>query len=80
VCELREVGRAVRMFELHRDEDVTGVSGPGIVAEGIQFGNGRVAMCWRTSHSSIVVWDRIEDAEAIHGHDGRTRVVWLDDY
>jgi hypothetical protein len=69
------------MFELHRQVDHTGVSGTGIVAEGVQFGDGRVAMRWTWSeHASTVVWDSVDDAMKIHGHDGATRVVWLDEY
>jgi hypothetical protein len=70
----------VRLFELHRDEDETGVSGVGIVAEGAQFGNGRVALCWLTEHTSVGVYDTMADLEVIHGHGGKTRVVWLDEY
>lgn len=67
------------VFELHRDEDATGVSGTGVVAEGVIFSNGRCALTWKTAHTSVAVYDRIADVEAIHGHEGRTRVVWLDD-
>ena len=60
-----------------RNVDVTGASGTGLVAEGVQFPNGRVVICWLTARSSIVVWDSIEDAIAIHGHDGATEFYWL---
>ena len=63
-------------FFLQRDEDVTGVSGTGVVAEGVQFTDGKVAIRWFGVHCSTVVWDSIEDAIAIHGHHGSTRVVW----
>lgn len=68
----------VRRFRLQRDTDVTGVSGTGAVAEGVQFSDGTVAMRWLTAHRSTVLWDSIEEAEKVHGHDGKTRVVWLD--
>ena len=35
-----------RRFELHRDDDVSGVSGTGVVAEGVLFSSGRVALEW----------------------------------
>jgi hypothetical protein len=70
----------VRMFELHRETDLTGVSGVGIVAEGVQFGNGRAALCWLTEHTSVAVYDDMGSLEAIHGHHGATKVVWLDEY
>jgi len=67
----------VRLFELHRDEDPTGVSGPGIVASGVEFDDGTVVIRWRSEHASTVVWDSIHDAVAVHGHVGRTRFVFL---
>lgn len=65
-------------FLLYRREDVTGVSGRGTVAEGIEFSDGKVAMHWCVpgKPKSTVVYDSIADVEAIHGHDGRTALVW----
>lgn len=68
----------MRRFELHRDEDETGVSGPGRVAEGVQFTDGTVAMRWRSAFKSTAVYDNMVTVDAIHGHGGKTRVVWLD--
>ncbi|MGH7792228.1 MAG: hypothetical protein ACREOB_07915 [Thermodesulfobacteriota bacterium] len=65
------------MFQLVRDEDVTGVSGVGIVADGIEWPDGIVAMRWKINPRSTVIWDSIEDAEKIHGHDGKTKIEWL---
>jgi len=69
-----------RRFELHRDEDVSGVSGTGVVAEGVEFRDGVVAFRWLTEWpTSVVFHDRGAAAvEHVHGHNGRTRVVWLD--
>lgn len=69
----------MRRFQLHRSNDVTGVSGTGIVAEGCQFADGRAVVHWLGAHSSTVVWDRIEDAVHVHGHAANTQIVWLDD-
>ena len=64
---------------LQRDEDETGISGTGQVAEGVEFTDGRVALHWTAgTHRSTVTWDSIYDVEVIHGHGGRTRVVWVD--
>lgn len=68
----------MRRFNLVRNEDESGVSGTGIVAQGIQFDNGRCAMAWLTSVSSIAVYDSIEDLVKIHGHNGKTVVGWID--
>lgn len=68
-----------RPFVLRRAEDVSGVSGTGDVAEGVEFTDGTVALRWRSETASTVLWDRLDDAEAVHGHDGRTAVVFADE-
>lgn len=67
----------MRTFRLLRDRDVSGVSGTGIVAEGVQFTDGTVAIRWLTEKASTVIWANLDDAMSIHGHDGATQVVWL---
>jgi len=84
----------VRRFELHRDTDVSGVSGSGVVADGVQYPRGClitwpdgtllqlpagwVRLVWRGRHRSTVLWPSAESVEAVHGHGGATRLVWLD--
>lgn len=73
-------GCLARRFHLVRDHDVSGVSGVGVVAEGVQFEDGVVVIRWCTGdHHSTVVWDSILDALAVHGHGGSTVVEWVDD-
>ncbi len=68
----------MKTFELVRNEDPTGVSGLGTVAEGVEFSDGTVVLRWIVGeHRSTVHWPGIESVEAIHGHDGKTKVVWL---
>ena len=68
----------MRRFWLVRDEDETGVSGTGVVAVGVAFPNGKAAISWKTEHTSTAVYDSMRDVEAIHGHNGLTRIVWVD--
>jgi hypothetical protein len=68
-----------RRFQLVRDDDITGISGTGMVALGVVFPTGRVVIQWQGARTSTVVWDSIEDAMAIHGHNGSTRLVWIDE-
>jgi hypothetical protein len=69
-----------RPFALHRREDVTGASGTGTVAYGTRFSDGTVGLRWLGDKPSLVVWKSIDDALAVHGHDGRTDVVWLSEH
>lgn len=69
-----------RRFLLVRDVDVSGVSGTGIVAEGVRWTNGLASVCWRGDHPSIVTWPRgMDSVEFVHGHGGNTAVAWLDE-
>ena len=67
----------MRLFQLHRDLDVSGISGTGIVADGVVFPDGVTVIRWRGERRSTVVWPGVDDVEAIHGHGGATRIVWL---
>ena len=71
----------LRRFVLQRDEDETGISGTGVVAEGVEFTDGIVVMKWVVGEfRSIVTWVQgIHAVEEIHGHNGKTHVVWLDE-
>jgi len=67
-----------RRFHLQRDTDVSGISGTGVVADGVRFPDGVCVIRWRGDRQSTVVWPSVEDVEAIHGHGGATRIVWDD--
>lgn len=68
----------MRRFSLIRHQDVTGVSGTGRVAEGVQFTDGVVAIRWFGNNPSTALWQSIEAAMAIHGHGGATELRWHD--
>lgn len=65
-------------FYLQRDDDETGVSGTGRVADGTLWPDGSTSLRWRGEHRSFVNWEKFVSVLAIHGHDGKTRVMWLD--
>jgi hypothetical protein len=68
-----------RRFNLRRKIDLTGVSGVGVIAHGCEFDDGSVALLWAPPHKSYVWWRSIADLEATHGHNGTTRVEWVDE-
>lgn len=65
-------------FYLRRFEDVSGVSGTGVVAEGVQFTDGAAAVRWLGDWPSTCAWASVTAVEKVHGHKGLTRVDWLD--
>jgi hypothetical protein len=74
------MGTLPRHFRLIRDVDVSDVSGTGHVADGVIFSDGEAAVHflgrWPTTTPHP---DGIEAVQAIHGHGGATRIVFLDE-
>lgn len=68
-----------RLFVLDRKHDATGTSGTGVVAEGVCFSNGKVALHWLSHLGAVNVYDSMEVCEALHGHGGNTIIVWRDE-
>ncbi len=69
----------MKRFYLERTSDVSGVSGLGKVCEGCQFDTGWCALVWLTGKAAMSFYPDIETLENIHGHQGMTKVVWVDD-
>jgi hypothetical protein len=58
-----------------RHKDISGVSGTGVVAEGVVFSDGTTVLRWLVAiHPSTNIYDDISDLERIHGHDGATEL------
>jgi hypothetical protein len=77
-------------FQLVRYEDESGVSGTGVVAEGVEFPSGACVFEWfndenpdlDTTQNGLTVKpgpDGAEDLVEVHGHEGRTKLEWLDE-
>lgn len=69
---------AVKPFRLVRNKDVTGVSGEGVVAEGVVFPDGSAVIRWCVGPAaSTVIWGSTDEAMQVHGHDGATVLEWI---
>lgn len=68
----------MRLFELHRTRDVSGISGTGVVAQGVEFDDGKVALRWLrpTGNHTTSIFDNIAAVEVIHGHKGAGSIVF----
>ena len=73
-------GYNMKIFYLKREEDESGISGTGRVAQGFVFDNGKVAVSWLSEHPSVTIYDSIGEVHAIHGHGGKTEVMMEPDY
>lgn len=69
-----------RLFVLQRHIDVSGFSGVGTVAEGVQWSDGTVSLRWRGDLPSVTFWQvGIAAIEGVHGHGGATEVLFISD-
>ena len=69
----------MKRFYLQRNTDASGVSGVGRVAEGCEFDTKWCALVWLMGKAAMSFYPDIETLENIHGHQGMTQVVWVDD-
>lgn len=67
-----------RRFLLVRKEDVSGTSGTGVVAEGVEWSNGWVSVHWLSQLASMEMCESVKVFMAIHGHEGKTILEWVD--
>ena len=73
----------MRRFVMHREHDASGVSGTGLVLEGVLFSTGVVVVHWLTPppRGSISVFDSLEQFLSIHVRphpDNQTVLVFED--
>ena len=77
---------SARLFQVVREADITGVSGTGVVADGVEFPDGTAVVRWRELEpgnpnyergvrATTVVFPNVRAVEALHGHNGATRLT-----
>lgn len=66
------------LFELVRHDDVSGISGTGVVAEGVVFSDGSVALHWVCGKwPTSGTYPCMEAVLDVHGHGGKTEVRYV---
>jgi hypothetical protein len=65
----------MKLFHFYRSEDQSGVSGTGLVAEGVQLTNGWCVLRWISRHSSLCFYQTLDQVRAIHSHGGKTEIL-----
>jgi hypothetical protein len=68
----------MRTFRLYRGKDMSGVSGTGYVAEGVEFSDGTVVLRWTSKTPTTEIHPDIGTLRLLHGHYGSTRVEWTE--
>jgi hypothetical protein len=67
-------------FQLWRDVDESGVSGTGRVAVGVYFpATEHCVLEWLVKPHTMGIYNSLADLIKVHGHGGKTRVIWLDE-
>ncbi|MFM9637632.1 hypothetical protein [Streptomyces turgidiscabies] len=68
-----------RLFVMRRHVDVSGVSGTGVIVDGVEWPDGTASLRWRGPHPKIDFADRgVPTVLHVHGHSGATEVEFLD--
>ena len=75
--------RGIETFTVCRQSDESGVSGTGVIIEGVLFATGQVVLHWLTPapKGSISVFDSLNDFKKIHSDPhptNKTIITWLD--
>ena len=75
--------RGIETFTICRQGDESGVSGTGVVIEGVQYATGQVVLHWLTPFpkGSIAIFESIEDFKRVHVNphpSNKTIITWSD--
>jgi|TARA_R110002167_G_scaffold157419_1_gene352409 hypothetical protein len=75
--------RGIETFTVCRQSDESGISGIGVVIEGVLFATGHVILHWLTPtpRGSIAVFDSFNDFKKIHSDPhptNKTIITWAD--
>ena len=75
--------RGIETFTICRQGDETGVSGTGVVIEGVQYATGHVVLHWLTPvpRGSIASFESLTDFKKVHINphpDNKTIITWSD--
>jgi len=75
--------RGIETFTICRQSDESGISGTGVVLEGVQYATGQVVLhrLTPTPKGSIAIFESIEDFKRVHVNphpDNKTIITWSD--
>lgn len=68
----------MRRFQLNRIQDVTGISGTGVIANGVEHVPGGVCTLFWLKHETTGQYPSIEKLQAIHCYNNNASIQWID--
>lgn len=75
--------RGIRTFTVARQDDESGISGVGVIIEGVEYATGQVVIHWLfpPPRGGIAIFDSLEDFLKVHVHphpDNKTIITFED--
>lgn len=67
----------MKIFNLVREQDNTGISGLGIVASGVEFDDGLCVLRWKGEYKTTVIHESIESIKKINCSHSKSTIVYL---
>ena len=75
--------RGIRTFTVYRDDDETGISGTGVVIEGVKLASGQAVIHWLypPPRGGIAIFDSMEDFIKVHilSHPANKTIITYED-
>ena len=75
--------RGIRAFTVYRDDDQTGVSGTGVVIEGVKLASGQAVIHWLypPPRGGIAIFDSMDDFIKVHisSHPANKTIITYED-
>lgn len=75
------IKRTATLFELHRKQDFSGISGTGHVLDGVVFPDGTTVIHWKSKNSSVAVFKTYRHFERTHvAYHGQSEIHWVNGF
>jgi hypothetical protein len=73
--DVRSFKLKIQPFYLNRITDITGTSGVGIVAIGVELPSGKCVLEWLSDEITETIFQDIDQVKRLHGHNGSTEII-----
>lgn len=80
---LPTVGAKPRVFQVIRHKDGKGISGTGLIIDGVVLSSGKVIIEWHSGNRSVSIFDSLNSFLAVHvkpKYEGENEFRWIEGY